>query len=162
MKSLAFIAALITSFTIGTTAMAATTGTLNISGTVGDLNDIQVSALAAATSLNIVAGETGKSVASVQETSNHLTGYTISMSSANNGYLVNESLSSAKTTYKVKYDGASTAVALTNTAASVKSSGALSAKTVHNSDLTVVVDALPTAVTGVYSDTITVAITSAN
>jgi hypothetical protein len=157
MKSPFFAAALFATLALGASAMAASSGTLTISGTVAVINDIVVTPNASATQLDIVNGETGLSVAGVAETSNNLNGYKITMASANNGQLVNGSDSAIKTAYKVGYDGASS-VALTTAATTVKNVSSLSGLTTANSDVKVDVTALPSALAGTYSDTITVAI----
>lgn len=85
---------------------AASSGTLLLSGTVPLVNDLAVTATAANnTSLNITGGESAKVVASVAETSNNATGYTVTLSSANGGKLKNAGNAASQTAYQVSYDG---------------------------------------------------------
>ena len=140
------------------TTFAASTGDLTISGTVALINDIVITPKAAATALNILAGEAGKSVADVSETSNSVTGYKISMRSANASKLVNLSNATKMTAYTVSYDGGSY-VSLTNSDQVVKSSSTSSLVT-DSSDVSVNVTAFGTAPAGTYQDVITISISS--
>lgn len=156
MKSLKIAAALFSTLAV-TSAMAASTGTLTISGTVALVNDITVTPNASATALNITGGETAKLVASVTENSNNLNGYKIKMSSQNGGQLVNGSNSNIKTAYKVGYNGQSS-VSLSTGTTDMKTVSSLTGLTSASSDVKVDVTALPSAAAGTYSDTITVSI----
>jgi hypothetical protein len=137
---------------------AASTGDLTISGTVALINDIVIFPKADSTNLNILAGNSGLSVADVSETSNSVTGYKISMRSANGGSLVNLSNSTKSTAYQVSYDGGSY-VSLTTSDQVVKSAST-SSLTTDSSDVSVNVTANPTAPAGTYQDVITISIAS--
>lgn len=143
-----------------TITFAASTGDLTISGVVAPINDIVITPKAAATALNILAGETAKSVADVSETSNSATGYKISMRSANGGSLNNTSSPTVKkTAYTVAYAGSSTYVSLTTVDQVVKSVSSSSLVT-NSSDVSVNVTAFGTAPAGTYQDIITISIAS--
>lgn len=158
MKRTSKLLAVVATMAIGTSAMAASSGSLLLQGTVALVNTIVVTANAANnTSLNITTGETGKNVASVAETSNDLNGYTITVSSPTGGFLVNTANAAAKTAYKVSYNGA-TAVTPTVAALQVKSVASLSGLTTNTSAVTVDVTGLSTAAAGTYQDTLTIAI----
>lgn len=137
---------------------AASSGTLLLSGTVPLVNDLAVTANGTNnTSLNITGGESARLVASVAETSNNATGYTVTLSSANGGQLKNAGSASSQTTYQVSYDGGTYAQPGT-AAATVKTVNALGALTTNNSAVRVNVTAFPTAPAGTYSDTLTLTI----
>lgn len=159
MKTVKFTAALLSTLAVGTSAIAAygPTGTLTISGIVAVINELEVTPTADAITLNILAGESDKLVASVSERSNNIGGYKIKMSSANGGQLVNGSNSALKTAYKLGYNGGSK-VTLTTGQTDVKNVTALTALTTVASAVRVDVTALPTAAAGTYSDVITVSI----
>lgn len=138
--------------------LAASTGTLLLQGTVAAVNDIVVTANSPNnTTLNIVAGESGKNVASVAETSNNLNGYKIFISSPTGGFLVNTSDSAAKTGYKIAYDGAA-AVTPTVAPLQVKNVTALTGLTTDTSAVAADVTAFATAPAGLYEDTLTISI----
>jgi hypothetical protein len=143
--------------TLGLTAKAGSTGTIIISGTVLPVNDIVITTLADASNLNITAGEVGKLVATVSETSNNLTGYRIKMKSLNGGKLNHTVDSSKNTTYTVSYNGGSY-MALSTSDQDVKNVGSLNGLTTQVSQVKVDVTAYPIAPAGTYTDTITVTI----
>jgi hypothetical protein len=96
--ALAFISALaIPGFALGT-------GTLTISGTMPLLETI--SASPASYTLDLVNGVTGVTVATVTETCNRKTGYTVSISDSNNGSL-SKSGASEGVPYTLSYGGGS-------------------------------------------------------
>ena len=138
--------------------LAASTGTLLLQGTVAAVNDIVVTANSPNnTTLNIVAGESGKNVASVAETSNNLNGYKIFISSPTGGFLVNTSDAAAKTSYKIAYDGAA-AVTPTVAPLQVKNVTSLTGLTTDTSTVAADVTAFATAPAGLYEDTLTISI----
>lgn len=152
------IAATLLALTLGNTALAASSGTLLLQGTVNVVNDIVVTPNTANnTSLNIVAGETGKNVASVTETSNNLSGYKIKVSSPTGGELRHGTDATKKTTYKIGYAGAAT-VTPTTAGVYMKTVSSLSGLTTATSAVTVDVTAYAAAPAGTYSDTLTIAI----
>ncbi len=91
-------------------SIAATTGTLVLQGSVPAVLEIDVTGNAAATTLpldTVITGSNEITVASVNEKSNSTTGYDVSITSDNGGYLVHESVASSKVAYGITYDGAS-------------------------------------------------------
>lgn len=158
-KSKIFVSSFL-SLLVGTSALAASSGTLLLQGTVGVVNDIVVTAAAgnANTTLDIVNGETGKLVGTATETSNNLLGYKIRIASATGGELRNTQDATKKTTYKVKYNGATTGVTPTVAGVEVKNVAALSGLTTVTSNIAVDVTAYATAPAGTYADTLTVSI----
>lgn len=157
MKSVKFAAALLTTFAVGASAVAATSGTLLISGTVATVYNLTITPNSDATNLNITGGESAKLVGQVTEQSNATNGYSIKMKSANGGQLVNGSNANIKTSYKVGYSGQSS-VTLSTSDQTVKTVSALTGLTSASSDVKVDVTAIPNAAAGTYSDTITVSI----
>lgn len=146
---------------LSTVAFGAASGTLTISGTVLQINDIEIFPTADSTNLNIVAGNSGLLVANVSETSNNLTGYTISMRSANASQLIHSVDSSKMTSYQVSYDGGDY-VSLTNSDQVVKNVGSLAGLTSDSSTVAVNVTPYATAPAGTYSDVITISIAANN
>lgn len=162
MKGLLFIAAgLIASSSY---AVYTPSATLNISGTVLAINELEIRPNADATALNIVGGETNKLVATVSERSNSFTGYNITMRSANASKLVNAADSSGNTytPYTVTYGTSATVYTLTTADQVVKNQASLSALTEVSSDVKVSVTAKTGAPAGTYSDTITISISANN
>ncbi len=140
-----------------TSAFAVSSGPLALSGVVVAVNDITITPNANATTLNIINGESAKSVADVSETSNNLTGYSISMRSANASKLVHSVDSSKSTSYKISYDGG-LAISLTIADQEVKNVASLAGLTTVSSNVKVDVTPYATAPAGTYSDTITISI----
>lgn len=139
-------------------AFAASTGTLNLSGVVPLVNDIEVTPTGTNhQTLDILNGETAKNVASVDETSNNATGYTVEISSANGGELRHVSDPTKKTTYQLSYDGGTYAQPST-TATAVKTVNSLPGLTTDTSAVLVNVTAYPGAPAGDYTDTLTLTI----
>ncbi|WP_374076898.1 hypothetical protein [Bdellovibrio bacteriovorus] len=158
MKFTKLATAVLSTLALGSTAMAASTGTLLLQGTVSAVNDVTVTANGTNnTTLNIVVGEAGKNVASVAETSNNLAGYKIYISSPTGGELVHTVDSSKKTTYKIGYDGAA-AVTPTVGGVMVKNVTSLTGLTNDTSAVVAEVTAFATAPAGTYQDTLTVSI----
>jgi hypothetical protein len=139
-------------------ALAASSGTLTLSGTVSTLNDILITPNGSNNlNLNITGGESGKNVAAVQESSNDPLGYKINLKSTNAGQLQLSTDATKFTAYQVSYDGGSF-VTPTASDQAVKTVSSLTQKTVYTSQLSVNVTALPNALAGTYSDTLTVSI----
>lgn len=160
MKASKILTTSLVSLFLGTSALAASSGTLILQGTVGVVNDIVVTAAAgnANTTLDIVNGETGKLVGTATETSNNLLGYKIRVASATGGELRNTQDATKKTAYKIKYNGATTGVTPTVAGVEVKNVASLSGLTTVTSNIAVDVTAYPTAPAGTYADTLTVSI----
>lgn len=142
-----------------TSAMAATTGTLQIQGVVGVTNEIIINAKAEATALNIVGGENNRNVAEVTEKSNSPSGYKINMKSANAGRLVHTTDNGKQTPYTVSYNGQS-AISLHQTDQTVRTVSNLNNMTTNTAQVIVNVTPLSNAMAGTYQDTITISIVS--
>ncbi len=104
------------------------------------------------TNVDIVKGNSGLTIGSVGEKCNRGNGFTITLSSANAGALVNEG--GARAPYTVQYDNSgtrslTTPVVLTRTSAK---------KTVSTKSFKVSLPAKAQALAGSYGDTITVSI----
>lgn len=99
MKKL-LLATLLTSATF-----AATTATLNLSGTINSVLEIEIDGTSAVTKTVSLLDKTAQSVAIVTETSNDPDGYDVVITSANSGSLDNGSVDSA--TYSLSYGGTS-------------------------------------------------------
>jgi hypothetical protein len=143
---------------VSTSVLAASSGTLNLQGTVAEIMDIVVTPFNTAnTSLNITGGENNTKVGTAVEKSNRLGGYKIKISSPTGGELRNTGDVTKKTTYKIGYDGAA-AVTPTVSGTYVKTVSALTGLTTYTSDINATVTAIPNAAAGTYQDTLTVAI----
>lgn len=129
---------------------------LLLSGTVQEVTSITVTGNASATSLDIVNGENGTQVASAAEQSNSANGYKIKMHSVNGGFLTNNTNSNVKTSYQINYgsSGYKTPPATGNTVDMITVSGT-GQKITNSRNIQVNVSALPNAIAGTYSDTVT-------
>ena len=96
---------LLLSLLLTTSTFAATTGTLILKGTVPQLLDILVTPEPFATTLPLSTTQADSLVAEVRERSNSATGYTVSVSSANLGKLVHETVLTSTVNYSLKYNG---------------------------------------------------------
>ncbi len=144
-------------------AMAATEGSITISGNVPASTEIKVTPETGYNALPIVAGETDLKVATVNEKSNWPKGYKVTLQSLNAGTGTQATLLPADTTsntdvvnYSMKYDG--TAVTLTEGKATVTTAGKRTEKDGVNKDLKVTFAANPWIAADTYSDTITLTI----
>ena len=138
-------------------AFAASTGTLNLEGTVLLVNEINISAEAVAINLNVLQGEAGAKVAVVEETSNDRSGYVIQMSSLHAGKLQHSVDNTKSTSYQLSYDGGAY-TSPTTIPVTVKTVSSLSGLTVSDSDVLINLTDYPTAIAGVYSDIVTFSI----
>lgn len=153
MKTLLFIAAGL----MASTVMAASTGTLTLSGTVVVINELVITPINN-TNLNILTGETDRKVADVSESSNSLTGYKITMRSANSSNLRHSLDATKQSAYTISYDGA-TAIPLTTTDQIVKTS-LVSGLVSDSSEVKVNLAGNLNAAAGTYSDTVTISISA--
>lgn len=145
-------------FILPLTVNASSTGTLQLRGTIGVVYDILVTPDGTNNvSLNILAGETNKSVANVSETSNNTLGYKIKASSASGGFLVHTVDNTKKTAYQIVY-GSGSATTLTTPGVYVKSVTSLSGLTTQTSNVKANVTALPLGIAGTYEDLVTLTI----
>lgn len=151
MKKLIVGLTLLSSFS----ALAATSGSISISGTVEPVLELSLDS-SSFTTLDILAGG-DHLVATATEKSNDSDGYKIYAHSDNGSELRRNGTSTTyKTSYTLKYDGGS-AVTLGVGAANkveVKDSGALTGLTTDTSQVVVDVTAYASAPDGTYSDTI--------
>lgn len=137
-------------------ASAATTGSLILRGNVPDILSIEVTAEPVATTLDLSTDQTDLKVATVQEKSNSETGYTVSISSANDGVLLRAG-GAESINYTMKYNGAIVDLSGVQTF----SNPAAAAVTV-NKDVTIsyVGQSYDDLVAGDYEDTVTFSISA--
>jgi hypothetical protein len=154
------VAVSLISLALGQSVWAASSGNLTLSGSVAVVNDISITANGSNnTTLNIVAGETAKNVAAVDETSNNAAGYKIYMYSTNAGELRHSVDPLKKTTYTISYGGGSYgAPPLSASPVQVKNVSSLAGLATATSQVLITVVAYPTAIAGSYSDTLTLSI----
>ncbi|MEA1651479.1 hypothetical protein UAJ10_21000 [Nitrospirillum sp. BR 11164] len=129
-------------------ALADTSGSIKLSGTVAQTCTVAVTD--AQTQLNILAGSNNVTVGSVVETCNDGAGYTITVASTNGGSLRGTSPTVPPVSYTTIYDGQSG----TGTV-NVTRSSAQFGKT---ATVAVTVPANAQAIAGSYSDTLTITI----
>ena len=141
----------------GHPALAADTGVITLSGSIGVVNEIEITQFDVATSLNIVDGESNALVATVTETSNSPTGYTIYMNSVNDSNLINSANGEETAPYTVSYDGGSP-VALTTADLAMKTVGVLGGLVTDESDVLINLTGNSAASSGTFADVITVSI----
>lgn len=153
MKKIIF-AALIT---MGSFTFADDVGVITLSGSIGVINEIVITQNEIATNLNIAEGEDAALVATVEESSNSPTGYTIYMNSVNNSNLINTENDAESVSYTIAYDGAAP-VALSTSDLAVKTVGALGGLVTDESEVVLALVGDSTVGSGNYTDTITVSI----
>jgi hypothetical protein len=104
--------------------------------------------------LDILGGETARTIATVDEVSNNAAGYTISMESTNGGELTHNN-GTDNVAYTIGYDGvATTAPGALGSPVVIKTSGALTALTTDSSIVTITFPASAAGVAGAYTDTL--------
>lgn len=99
------ISLIITSLLFSAGLLASTTGTLVLNGIVPQIVSITVTPEPIAANLPLDVTQNQTKVATVNEISNSNTGYSVSISSGNQGALVHESVSSSQIVYSLRYDG---------------------------------------------------------
>lgn len=139
-------------FTLST-AHAATSGTLTLSGTIATVVSVAITPQVGYNALNLAANATNQVVASVNESSNNPLGYKVKLSSANAGKLVN---GSNQFTYTARYD--SVAVTLSTTPQVVTNVASQSSTVSVNKNVDVSFTGSSSLMAGTYTDTLTVAI----
>lgn len=137
-------------------AKADTSATLFLEGYIETITELYIDpVIGAATTLNIVGGETARNIASVTETSNNPGGYEILMASANAGLLVHNN-GTSNTAYSIAYDGAAavqpTAVGSEVTVKTV--AGPLAGTVTDTSAVDITVTAGGALPAGPYTDTL--------
>lgn len=142
-----------------TSLFAASSGTINLVGTVSLVNDITITPNGNTASLNIVIGETNKLVASVDEISNNLAGYSIQMYSLNSGKLKHTGDGTKFTTYQISYDGAPMVTPPSSSApVTVKSVSTVTGLITDTSNVNINVLSYPSALAGQYTDVVTLSV----
>lgn len=132
-------------------AMAQASGSVALRGTMETICFVEINQTST-DSIDLVKGTSNLSIGTVGEKCNRGNGFTVTISSANAGALVNAGGNRAA--YTVQYDNSgkkslATPVVLTRTSAK---------KTVSTKSFKVTIPANPEAIAGTYADTITVAI----
>lgn len=133
---------------------ASSSAGLDLKATVPAIYDLQMTALNASTSLDILKGNKGTLVARTVETCNARDGYDVLASSQNNGELRNGDSTVVKTNYSMRYSSG-TYKTLSTVPQVVYSISSLSKKTKKTQNINLNVTALPNAAAGTYSDLIT-------
>lgn len=144
-------------FLLSFSCFGATVGTLQLKGNVPVNCGITVVPVAKATTLDLLNGETGIAVGNSTEVCNNANGYTISLTSANGGKLVNGSLN---VPYSLKYGNDTVFRNLLTTPALVKTVPNMTSKATAISTILITVPANPNLVNGDYSDIVTITMTS--
>lgn len=150
-----------TLLTLSTTAFSATDGTLLLKGTVGRILAIAVTAQSPSTTLDLAVDQTDLKVATVNEQSNVVAGYTVNISSAKLGNL--ERVGGAQVfPYSMKYDGASVALGTAGGQTFTRASTAAGVNV--NKDVQISYTGVPAVsmIEGEYADTVTFTITAVN
>lgn len=132
-------------------ALAQSNGGIGLRGTMETICFVQINQTNT-NSIDLVKGANNLTIGTVGEKCNRGNGFTVTISSANAGALVNAT--GARAAYTVQYDNSgkkslATPVVLTRTSAK---------KTVSSKSFKVTIPANPEAIAGTYADTITVAI----
>ena len=138
--------------TMTTTVFAATTGTLLLKGIVPRLVNITVTAETIAANLPLDTTQSNTKVATVNEQSNSNTGYKVTVSSANAGKLVHQSVASSNVAYTLRYNNAAVNLASAQT---ITYSSSASVNANRNVDISYTGVPHENLIEGNYQDTIT-------
>lgn len=141
----------------GNSAIGADVGVITLSGSIGIVNEIVITQTDAAMNLNILEGHSDSLIATVEESSNSPTGYTIYMNSVNDSELVNTEDAGDSASYTISYDGGAY-MSLTTSDTAVKTVGTLDGLMTDESEVMINVMANAEAGSGVFTDVITVSI----
>lgn len=144
-------------FFIFAPGFAATSGSLSVTGMIAVVNDLSVSSYSEATNLDIIGGENGTLVADISELSNNPDGYTIQLTSTNNGKLINTTNSIYQVSYQISYDNGAYLSPI-NTPNTVKNVYFLNQKTTDVSPIKIRFSPYVNAGSGSYEDSITLSI----
>lgn len=137
---------------------AAPTVDLYLQGEIAAINDLTIVPTPNSTALNLTAGEVNRNVATVTETSNSLTGYSITIRTANGSQLNHTALGATyNVPYTVTYDGVVTPP-LTTSDQVVKVVPTLTTLTTDTSDILVSFPAQANLPSGFYTDVVTISI----
>lgn len=137
-------------------SFAATTGTLSLSGTVAPVTSIVVTPDANASNLPVGSTASALKIATVTELSNDKAGYSVTLSTANGGYL-KEASGTDSLAYSLSYNGSAVAFSsgsATISDVSARTGGAGSAKELDISFASAFLNA------DSYTDTLTFTITA--
>lgn len=143
------------SFFVTTLALAQSqvTGGVQITGVIPEEYSLRISADPGATNLAIQRGENNTKIASVIETANSATGYTVKLSTKNGGNLVNSQNPSQYVPYQLSYDRMPFSQP-SSIESVVKSVSHLNDPIVYESQIRIAFPGNPNAAVGTYSDTI--------
>lgn len=138
---------------------AASSATLNLSGSIASAVNISVSANATASNLTLTSNASDTQVATVSESSNAASGYSILAKSANAGKLVNTDDSNSSIAYTIKY-GSGSSLALTGVDQTVKNQSTGGVYSAVDSALSISFTGVSAAskLAGNYTDTITLTV----
>ncbi len=152
------LSTLITVMIISTNALAATVGSITLSGNIPGATAIVVVAEAGYDSLDLSTTQTNTKIATVREINNTAAGYAVTLASTNSGALKNGSVGSI--TYSATYNDVS--VTLSSTPVTVTSQGAQSSIINVTKDLDISYKGVNTEdyMAGTYSDTLTFTISA--
>lgn len=149
--------ALLLFLTLSNYCFSMTTGTLILSGTVQNSNQLSVSPNGTANvTLNITRGENGKIIAEITEISNNMGGYTVSISSLNGGILKNDGI--VGPSYTISYNGGPAITPTTNPIV-VRTVSSLVSKTETKVAITITFVGMPNVLSGIFSDVLTFELT---
>ena len=153
MKKL-ILATLVSFFTFS--AMAVDSASLTLQGSIPASVSVSVASTNGNTALDLTQ-TTDQEVATIQENSNTLNGYTITLTSAGAGNLVHETIGGSQVPYTVKYDGLPFDLSTPQEVKDATTSGVVSDTSAFN----VVYNAQNPATLpqGNYTDTVTITIT---
>ncbi len=144
------------SFVLGaSSAFGAAKASLFLVGEVPLVSDLFVNpTLGGVDTLDVVNGEAGRLVATVDETSNNVAGYTISIGSTNAGNLQHND-AATNVPYTIAYDGAAAvAVPAAGAPVVVKTSGVLAGLTTATSNVNITIAGVAALKSGAYTDTL--------
>lgn len=147
------LTAVLTATLVAAPAMAALTGSIQISGVIPAATAIVVTGVTGYNNLDLTTTAADQSVATVKEINNTTNGYTVTLTSQNAGKLKNGNLGSVS--YTAKYDNST--VNLSATPSLIVNSPASNTvvATTHNFKVSYTGTAAANLMVGTYSDTLT-------
>lgn len=155
LKKIIYTLASLSLVALATNAFGTSRASLFLTGEIDLITNLFVNpVIGGATSLDIVAGETARLIATVDEESNNAAGYRIDMESVNAGNL--QSAGGSNVPYTISYDAAPPiAPGAVGTPAVAKTTGALTGLTTATSNVSITFAAAPaTSPAGAYTDTL--------
>lgn len=142
-------------FLLSFNVFSAPTGILTLQGQVAEMMSIVVTQLAGHDSLDLSATPANLKVAEVAESSNSATGYEITVTSANTGFLKNGTLDQLE--YTMRYDGVAVDLSAADT---VKDFASTVVDYISDVDISYTGKPAASMAAGTYSDTVTVTISA--